>query len=217
MHIVNTVLQHEGSAGRVWTQLGLLYASHWPKATIPPPFLTIWYMERYLLYIQSPEEQFLSTQCRCHAVLWHTGSRCIIIIIINCNIISVLHHPLRKRKLTLRGPASCLTVPRTIWSVDLIWTVLGLCAIFLYSKTFRMVQILYSILCIYCVFTSWFITIILVLPSLNILFSFISCWLMLIIDNTVKLLFNYCFIIVHYSDTGNVFQVFYLFKKYILT
>ncbi len=51
----------------------------------------------------SPEEQFLSTQCSCHPVLWQTVSHHIIIIIFNYNIISLLHLTLRKSKSTFLG------------------------------------------------------------------------------------------------------------------
>jgi hypothetical protein len=52
------------------------------------------------LYIPSPVEQFLSAQCCCHSVLQRTSSHHIIIII-NCNIISLLHNTLRKSMLIL--------------------------------------------------------------------------------------------------------------------
>ncbi len=42
----------------------------------PPPhtFLPVCYAKRAIYCIPSPEEQFLSIQCRCYLVLWHTGS-----------------------------------------------------------------------------------------------------------------------------------------------
>jgi hypothetical protein len=49
--------------------------------------------------ILSLVEQFLSSQCHCYMLLWHTGSHRIIIVIIS-NIISLLHLTLIKSKLT---------------------------------------------------------------------------------------------------------------------
>ncbi len=48
------------------------------------------------LDILSAEEQFLSTQCRSHSFLWHTGTHCILIILIISNIISLLLLTLRR-------------------------------------------------------------------------------------------------------------------------
>ncbi len=53
------------------------------------------------LYILSAEEQFLSTKCRCHLVLWHTGSQRIIILFIISNFIYLLLLTLRKQKFNL--------------------------------------------------------------------------------------------------------------------
>jgi hypothetical protein len=91
---------HKEPAGRCETQLGPLIMSSCPSISITPPniFTCLICGESYM-YILSPEEQFLSTQCRWHSVLWHTGSYRIIIMIIS-NIISLLHLTLRKSKLT---------------------------------------------------------------------------------------------------------------------
>ncbi len=69
-----------------------LYVSFWQSISCsPPPHLTA---------DMSPEEEFLSTQCCCHMVLWRTSSH-LIIIISNGDNISLLHDPLRKSKLTI--------------------------------------------------------------------------------------------------------------------
>ncbi len=52
------------------------------------------------LDILSPVEQLLRAQCHCYSVLQQTGSHQIIIII-NCNVISLLHHTLRKSMLII--------------------------------------------------------------------------------------------------------------------
>jgi hypothetical protein len=68
----------------------------------PPTWLTIWYAGR-AIYILSTKEQFISSQCRCLLVLWHTGSHCIILIFIISNFISLLLLTLRESKLNLLG------------------------------------------------------------------------------------------------------------------
>jgi hypothetical protein len=84
--------------------------------TPPPPFyLPDMWGENYIC-ILSAEEQFLSTQCRCHSVFCHTGSH-YIIIIFNLNTISLLLLTLSKSKLNfllavampifLLGPLAC--------------------------------------------------------------------------------------------------------------
>ncbi len=82
-----------------------------PAETAVRVVLTVRFLPRPYLYlldmwwelnIQSPEEQFLSTQCCCHSsTLWHTGSHCIIIVITSI-IIFLLHFTLRKIKPFLR-------------------------------------------------------------------------------------------------------------------
>ncbi len=97
VYIVNPVSSHEGLAGRCeisWTAPSVLFTTCLPT---PLHILPGWYEERAIPYIPIPEQQFLSTQCHCHSVLWHTGSL-FNIFISNDNDISLLHHPLRKSK-----------------------------------------------------------------------------------------------------------------------
>jgi hypothetical protein len=49
-----------------------------------------WVRSKHTSYVLSAEEQFLSTQCCCHSVLWLIGSCRIIIIFIINNFISLL-------------------------------------------------------------------------------------------------------------------------------
>jgi hypothetical protein len=76
---INPVLQHEGSTD----------------------------MREELYIYTEPRGRIHSTQCCCHAGLWRTGSHLSIIISINDDI-SLLHHPLRKSKLTLFWLLLCL-------------------------------------------------------------------------------------------------------------
>jgi hypothetical protein len=108
------------------------------------------------------------------------------------------------------GPASRLTVPKTIWPwMDLIRTVpLGLQGK-LPLSVFRMVDINYS-LCIFCIF------------SILIHFNFFSFFVQIFSSNVCfqltfssETLFNHCLIIIWLlfdcytdSDRGNVFHVF---------
>ncbi len=70
----------------------------------PPHLSCLICGESYTAFLLSPEEQLLRTQCRCHSVLWHTGSSHIIFFIIS--YVSLLH--LKKNKLTLFRLPLCL-------------------------------------------------------------------------------------------------------------
>ncbi len=85
---------HIGPAERCETQLGLLNVLC--QLSLYPPHFDLSDLQREL-YILSAEEQFLSTQCCCHSVLWHTVLHRSIIFIIS-NSISLLHFSRRKSK-----------------------------------------------------------------------------------------------------------------------
>ncbi len=132
-----------GPAGRCEAQLGAFQVYRIVCLCPTPKWLAIWNAEE--LYILSADEQLLSTQCGCHWVLWHTGSHSIIIIFIISNFISLYpekdqvepflgcHYanlPIRSLGFLELfsnfpssvfgslswGPASRLTIMRTIWS-----------------------------------------------------------------------------------------------------
>ncbi len=70
---LDPILLHEGLAWRCGIQLGPFCVIL--PVRFPPPihfYLSDMWRE---LYLPSPEEQFLSTQCCCHSVLWHTDSQ----------------------------------------------------------------------------------------------------------------------------------------------
>jgi hypothetical protein len=100
---------------RCETQLAhLMY--HVDVGILPPPQFYLSDMWRELS-ILSYEEQFLSTQCRCHSVLWHTGSHYVIIIFI-INFISLLL-TLRKSKLNLFGSHYVSFLTRSLGFLEL--------------------------------------------------------------------------------------------------
>ncbi len=127
------------SSWEVWNPAGPPHESCWLSVSSPPSVLFVWYVGRAIYTVLSAKEQFLRTQCLCHSVLWHTGPHHIIIIFIS----HLLLLTLRKSKLNFfwqfsnlapwilklfvnsllsifgclsRGPASRLTIIRTIWS-----------------------------------------------------------------------------------------------------
>ncbi len=115
-------VSHEGPAGRCEIQLGLLNAACWPSVSSHPHiFTSLICGESYLL---SPGERFLSAKygpkyCLYWVwVLWHTGSQCIIIVIIS-NIISLLHLTRRKSKLTLLLAVTMPVLTRSLGFLEL--------------------------------------------------------------------------------------------------
>jgi hypothetical protein len=105
VYIRNSVLSHERPAGRCWNPAGTASCVVLTVYFLCPPNF-YWSDMWRELDILSPEEQFFSTQCRCHLVLWHTGSHRIVIVI-NCNIISLLHLTLWKSNVPDQ--------PRKVW------------------------------------------------------------------------------------------------------
>ncbi len=93
MYIGKPVLLYEGPAGR-WKPCWDCSMCHSDPLLPPTPYFYLSDMW-WELYTQSPEEKYLSTQCHCHLVSWHTSSRRIIIVIIS-NMISLLH-PTQRR------------------------------------------------------------------------------------------------------------------------
>ncbi len=97
----------------VWIKLGLLYTSCWLSVSFPShTFLSVWYT------VYWSWETIPHTLCRCHSGLWHIGSHCFVIII-NCNIISHLHHHLRKSKMTLFRRSLCLLFVMSLGFLEL--------------------------------------------------------------------------------------------------
>jgi hypothetical protein len=87
------------SSWEVWNPAGIAESIHLQPP--PPPHTHTFDLSDMWKGIPSAEEQFLSTQCCCHWVLWHTGSHCIIIVFIISNFIFLLLLILRKSKLNL--------------------------------------------------------------------------------------------------------------------